>query len=39
MKAIVFLSLFLFSPLSVHAQAQTTELQAKLDARVTQYSL
>jgi hypothetical protein len=39
MKAIAFLSLFLFSSSGVRAQAQTTELHAKLDARVTQYSL
>jgi len=39
MKPIVFLSLFLFSSAGVRAQAQSTELQAKLDARVSQYSL
>jgi len=39
MSAIVFLSLLLFSPARVAAQTQATQLQAKLNARVTQYAL
>jgi len=39
MSAAFFLSLLLFSPGSVARRAQTTELQAKLDTRVGDYSL
>jgi hypothetical protein len=39
MSAPLLLSLLLFSPAGVAAQAQATGLQAKLDARVSEYSL